>query len=79
MSSLKYSGKQYAWYIKYLYIESQDIKQLASWNSLPTILTGAQSESMQMPGDTRRVRDKARRRTVQYVEPFVGTQRRRFG
>ena len=27
----------------------------------------------------RRVRDKARRRTVQYVEPFVRAERRRFG
>ena len=40
-----------------------------------------------MPGDTRlrlrsaerRARDKARRRTVQYVEPFVRAERRRFG
>jgi len=29
-------------------------------------LTGARSEGTQMPGDTRRVRDKARRRTLQY-------------
>ncbi len=42
-------------------------------------LTGARSEGVQMPGDTRRVRDKARRRTLQYVEPFVRAERRRFG
>ena len=32
-----------------------------------------------MPGDTWRARDKARRRTVQYVEHFVRAGRRRFG
>ena len=32
-----------------------------------------------MPGDTRRERDNARRRTIQYVEPFVRVERRRFG
>jgi len=32
-----------------------------------------------MPEDTRRVRDKVRRRALQYVEPFVRAERRKFG
>ncbi len=46
---------------------------------LALIFTGARSEGAQMPGGARRERDKARRRTLQYVEPFVRAERRRFG
>jgi len=40
-------------------------------SSQSAFLTGARCEGEQMPRDTRRERDKARRRTIQYVDELI--------